>query len=75
MPTKNYVPVSLPKTVWKRVRELLDEEKVTGYRNPSEFILDSVRRRIEQIENKEKNDKDLDEIKHIINKVFEEYNK
>lgn len=71
MPHKNYSVVSIPKSVMKKVKQLLDEEQVTGYRNPTEFVLDCIRRRIEQIERNQGSD--LDHIEHIITKVFEEY--
>jgi len=71
MPTKNYSVVSVPKSVMNKVKQLLEEEQITGYRNPTEFVLDAIRRRIEEIEKKQTTD--IEDIKRIINKVFEEY--
>jgi len=71
-PATNYDVVSVPKNVMNKVKEILKTEKVTGYRNPTEFVLDCIRRRLEEIEKRERND--IEDIKAIVNKVFEEYN-
>jgi len=71
MPEKNYNVVSVPKDLMLHVKTLIDSGEVKGIRNPTEFVVDSIRRRVEQIEK----DKiaNLEDIRLLINKAFDEY--
>jgi metal-responsive CopG/Arc/MetJ family transcriptional regulator len=43
---RNYTTVSIPLALMKRIDQLLEKE---GYRNRSDFILESIRRRLDEL--------------------------
>ena len=51
----NYRTVRLPEDLVETVLDLIKEQKELGYRSHSEFIIDAVRRRVEELLNKNKN--------------------
>ena len=50
----NYRSVSIPEELVEKARKLIIEQRL-GYRSVSEFIIDALRRRIEELEKKEVN--------------------
>jgi metal-responsive CopG/Arc/MetJ family transcriptional regulator len=48
---KGYRTISIPENLAKKIEKYLDEY---GYRNLSEFVIDSARRRLEEIEREER---------------------
>lgn len=50
MPAKGYESVNLPTGLYRRVRGLIEERGDLGYRSTTEFVAESVRRRVERIE-------------------------
>ncbi len=53
MPYKGYRSVSLPKELLDEVRKIV-EDKRYGYRSIAEFIVEAIRKRLEEIEKLEK---------------------
>jgi len=51
----NYRTVRLPEELVETVLDLIKEQKELGYRSHSEFIIDAVRRRVEELLNKHNN--------------------
>lgn len=49
MPQKKWKSLSLPEDVWDRVKEVVDSG-IVDYKNPTDFILDAIRRRMEELE-------------------------
>ena len=43
---RNYTTVSIPLALMKRIDEIIDDE---GYRNRSDFILEAIRRRLDEL--------------------------
>lgn len=50
MPTKGYKSVNLPTRLYQKVGRLIEEMEDLGYRSTTEFVAESVRRRLEEIE-------------------------
>lgn len=50
MPAKGYDSVNLPTELYQKVKELIGERRDLGYRSVAEFVAESVRLRIEDIE-------------------------
>ena len=73
MPKKNYNVVSVPQDLMQHVKFLIDSGEVKGIRNPTEFVVDAIRRKVEYVETKKK--ADLDDVRELINKAFDEYKK
>jgi hypothetical protein len=48
---KKYRTVRIPDDLVKSILKIINEYKDLGYRSHSEFIIDSVRRRVEQLLN------------------------
>jgi len=48
---KKYRTVRIPDDLVKSILRIINEYKDLGYRSHSEFIIDSVRRRVEQLLN------------------------
>ncbi len=44
-----YAKVALPKELFKKIEELIEETDL-GYRSVNEFVVDAVRRRVEELE-------------------------
>jgi metal-responsive CopG/Arc/MetJ family transcriptional regulator len=43
---RNYTTVSIPLALMKRIDQIIEKE---GYRNRSDFILESIRRRLDEL--------------------------
>lgn len=50
MPVKGYESVNLPTELYRGVRELIEVRRNLGYRSVTEFVAESVRLRIQEIE-------------------------
>jgi len=50
MPVKGYESVNLPSGLYNKVKELVRNRKDLGYRSITEFVAESVRKRVEEIE-------------------------
>ncbi len=46
---KGYANISVPEELLKEVEKVVNE-KILGYRSPSEFVIEAVRKRVEEIE-------------------------
>jgi metal-responsive CopG/Arc/MetJ family transcriptional regulator len=53
MPVKGYDSVNLPSGLYVKVKTLIEERKDLGYRSVTEFVAESVRKRMEEINNLE----------------------
>jgi metal-responsive CopG/Arc/MetJ family transcriptional regulator len=51
LPAKGYESVNLPTGLYRKVGRLIEEREDLGYRSTTEFVAESVRRRVEEIEN------------------------
>ncbi|MBD3193697.1 MAG: CopG family transcriptional regulator [Candidatus Lokiarchaeota archaeon] len=47
--SSGYRTVRIPENLVETVLEIIDERKDLGYRSHSEFIIDAVRRRVEEL--------------------------
>lgn len=45
----NYRTVRIPEDLVETVLKIIDERKELGYRSHSEFIIDAIRRRVEEL--------------------------
>lgn len=50
MPARGYESVNLPTGLYRKVRRLIEERGDLGYRSTTEFVAESVRRRVREIE-------------------------
>ena len=50
MPVKGYDSVNLPSGLYNKVKNLVKNRKDLGYRSITEFVGDSIRKRLEEIE-------------------------
>ena len=50
MPARGYESVNLPTGLYRKVGRLIEEMEDLGYRSTTEFVAESVRRRVEEIE-------------------------
>ncbi len=50
---KHYRGLTIPESLVEKVKDLIEERKDLGYVSVSEFVKESIRRRIEEIESKE----------------------
>jgi len=50
MPVKGYDSVNLPSGLYAKVKALIEKRKDLGYRSIIEFVAESVRKRVEEIE-------------------------
>jgi len=42
--------IAIPLGMWKKVENIINEKGDLGYRSVSEFVIDTIRRRLEEIE-------------------------
>ncbi len=54
MPLKGQKSVTLGEQLLERVKRLIKRRMDLGYTNPTEFIKDAIRRRLDEIESTEK---------------------
>jgi len=47
---EQYTSTALPKKLKERISNIIKQRKELGYRSVNEFVLDAVRRRLEEIE-------------------------
>jgi metal-responsive CopG/Arc/MetJ family transcriptional regulator len=47
--TTTYRTIRVPDELVKTIQELMEERKELGYRSHSEFIIDAMRRRVEEL--------------------------
>ncbi|KKL93011.1 hypothetical protein LCGC14_1878940 [marine sediment metagenome] len=43
------MPIKIPEELIQIVKKVIKENKELGYRSPSEFVIDAVRRRVEKL--------------------------
>jgi len=43
------LPIKIPEELIQIVKKVIKENKELGYRSPSEFVIDAVRRRVEKL--------------------------
>jgi len=49
MAEKKHITLSFPRDLMDDVKGIVDSKELSGYRNPTEFIVDAVRRRVEYV--------------------------
>ena len=45
-----YTMISVPNDLVERIESLINEGKIVGYRTRTEFIIDAIRRRLEELD-------------------------
>ena len=70
--SKNHITLSFPRDLKDEVKKFLERPDVTGYRNATEFIIEAVRLRLEDMKNQLNTDQELkSHINDIVEMVFE----
>jgi len=57
MPAEGYIGVSFPQDIVDEVKKIINSNYLKGYRSYTEFCVDSVRHRIEDIKKEMKEEK------------------
>ena len=57
MPARNYITVSFPQDIIDETKDILNSGYLKGYRTYTEFCVDSVRHRIEDIKKEMREEK------------------
>ena len=65
MPQKGYKSVTLPEDLLNRVELFIGRYPESGMRSVTEFVVDAIRRRIEELEEIEMRKRELDSISSI----------
>ena len=65
---RSHITVSIPRDLVERIKELINQKELKGYRNHSEFITESIRKRLQEYEKNNFEEKEL-------KKLIEEFKK
>ena len=50
---RSHITVSIPRDLINEIKSLINDKEIKGYRNHSEFIIEAIRLRLEEVEKKE----------------------